>query len=404
MIKAISTLWQQVKCKNINILILVLIVAYLSSILLTNYKEIFIFLAGYNFPGMQEKTATPLYIKGIKDLLIIILASIMFFKTMLRNIKLPVLFWAFLFCYLLSLIYSMVHNSPITILSSLRAYFPLLLLPLCINTVSKTYQYYIYLTLRVLFYIGLFLQLGGLFLASGYYGLYFNMFSSRNPGLYLIPSSMASFSMVYLYYSLFFSKQKKNFFELLGAIPLSIFLTGSGTGFLSYFFYIVSSYLPYAILACVILFFPFIFVIIYFMLPAISGRDDIWDSLWGRFPILERAIDNNAIFFSKNVAFGTNNAALLSQNFTHLKNAVGATVNDSTWIAIMNSAGIAGAIFFTLFYFQAVFTKRSQKTWIFFLCSFPFMSTILIFELHPIGFLMTWNLAELIKEADEEKR
>ena len=133
---------------------------------------------------------------------------------------------------LLSIFFSLFYFSIDAIFSGFRWLLPLILYFTLGNFTNSFYSKLSSL-LKFTLILGVMIQFYEFFNMTGIYGLSLNGFSIRNPGYYLIPSSMAAFSLSSLYF--IYINEKKTFqkFFYILITTISVVLTASGSGLFS---------------------------------------------------------------------------------------------------------------------------------------------------------------------------
>lgn len=161
------------------------------------------------------------------------------------------------------------------------------------------------------------MQIIQLFFSYGYFGQNAGGLSSRNPGIFYIPSTAAAFAIIVLFFSQYYMKEKlqKKIFYL---IPISIFLTASGTGIGIYvifmlIYYLRNSFLPYL---------PIILIsmatMLFFLLDSLTGRSGlVEESLGIRFEHFQKAVIGGH-YLSQDFGYGTATAELIMNKFIDL--------------------------------------------------------------------------------------
>jgi hypothetical protein len=350
----------------------------------------------------QTSNLTPAYIKILKDLLIVVIFFLSFISYCKRK-KIPRLNYIY-FIFIIILIsifltYCDVGMTP-AILAGIRWAFPLIFFFAVYHVVDEKFQKRISSILIVLFFCALFLQILEMFFMSHWYGVTSYGLSKRNPGFFLIPSTMALFSSITLYYTVYYCSNK--FLRILLIyllVPLSIFLTGSGTGILILlaislaFFYqkikkkffallLITNSIPLAI----------------FFLPIISGRSDIFWSLQMRLKVFFSILGFDNFFISNSFGYGTNSAVILSHSLNLGKKAF---VADSLFTSLVANIGVVGLLIFLVFLFR-LYKPSLRHNQFFIIFLFSMVSSI-SFEVFPLNYLIMINLVYFMKFESKRK-
>jgi hypothetical protein len=142
-----------------------------------------------------------------------------------------------------------------------------------------------YLNINVLKRIGVILffvfivhfgfQILQLFFAGGWFGLNSFGLSARNPGIFFIPSTASFFSIIVLFFSMFYIENVKFKKIIFTLIPISVLLTASGTGVAVY----IVCFGLYILDKKMYVFLPilsiFSFIFFFFFVDLITGRSGL---------------------------------------------------------------------------------------------------------------------------------
>lgn len=339
---------------------------------------------------------TPIYIKLIKDVFLLMIICLGTFKVLLcRRVLAEPSFWLFVFSVQLSLCLSIFNQDFLLTLAGVRYLLPFAVLFSVYGIIDNEFQQKLAKLLIILLVVGLIMQAHQLFCLGDHYGLNFLGLSRRNPGFYLIPSSMAMFSLMTMYYVYHYYPDgvlRNLFVYILG--PLSVLLTGSGTGIVSLGLFVLT--IAYfrtrpkwiMFLVCIS-----IMLLILLFLPKLTGRHDIYVSLSMRLQKLSNALRHDCQLLSNHFGYGTNTACLL---MLHLgKGASKIFIADSTPISMIVSFGFLPLMFLVLFVARTV---GKHMIHIHFIAIFgSFMLTTIIFELFPANLLFSVNMAYFLK-------
>lgn len=250
--------------------------------------------------------------------------------------------------------------------------------------------------LQLLLGIAIALQLYQLLFMAGYYGQTQSGFSVRNPGFYLFPSTMAAFAMATLYFTTRFEASRKRRVLVHFATILSVGLTASGTGVVSLALFTMSLLGKREHVALRVIAATGIGISAVLLLPALTNRDDIMESLATRIGILLEQMDISTVVFSKSFGAGTNVLVALVGLQPDRLDKVPAIIADS-----MISASIlnAGFLFLVVVAYE-IFVRPSraqQGPNLLYLCTFlPFYITTGLFESFPVNILMFLALSTIL--------
>ena len=259
-----------------------------------------------------------IYLKGLKDvffILIIFSSALIIMQTLKINRGVSIFLAVILFFIILPAYYY--HDNILVFLSGIRWLMPFILAAFLINQIDKKLLYKIATILFYLFIIHLIMQIIQLFFSYGYFGLNTSGLSSRNPGIFYIPSTAAAFAIIVLFFCQYYMNEKlqKKIFYL---IPISIFLTASGTGIGIYvifmlIYYLRNGFLPYL---------PIILVsmatALFLLLDLLTGRSGlVEESLGIRFEHFQKVLIG-AHYLPQDFGYGTATAELIVNKFNNL--------------------------------------------------------------------------------------
>jgi len=349
----------------------------------------------------QSVALTPVYIKALKDIVFIAIIMIGIAEVSVRRrIFLNSSYAAFIVTVVCSIFLSLYFKNFLTILAGFRWILPVLIIPFIYRSVATNLQNRIAKWMITLFILGLLLQIAQLFLIKGWYGLNSFGLSKRNPGFYLIPSSMACFSALTAYYACFYctiSSLRRSIVFVL--VPVSILLTASATGFIA--LALLWGYLLYCkfkqklVLAITITVF---FIGLLAMMPILTDREDIYVSLLDRSDILSEVVSLKNIFVSPDFGDATNTAMLLR---TVMENGEKTSfIVDSTATSLIYNTGMLSFVFFAGFLYYSLRNAANKANISFFLVISPFVVTSILFELFPANLLLMVNIAFFYKQGN----
>ncbi|MHC4153367.1 MAG: hypothetical protein ACYST6_00355 [Planctomycetota bacterium] len=380
---------------SVNGLCKFLILAALALTPLFNVFEVLALMKGTL--TSQSRVLTPIYIKLVKDLVLLMIICLGGSSALLgRRVLSEKSFWLFVFSVLLSFCLSVFNQEYWLTLAGVRHLLPFAVLFSVYGITNDEFQGKLAKLLAILFVVGLTIQLFQLFCAVSWYEPNLWGLSRRNPGFYLIPSSMAMFSLITMYYLYHYypSGVFRNLcVYMLG--PLSVLLTASGTGIVSLgLFMFTIAYFRTRPKSIVILVCISLLLLILVFLPNLTGRDDVYVSLSMRLAKLSDVWTQNRQLLSTHFGYGTNAAVLLKNTYD-----IGPPplITDSTFTAIIVSYGCLPLVFFILFIAEAVGFRVRMIQANFIVIFVTFMLTTQIFELFPANLLFSVNLAYFLK-------
>ena len=332
---------------------------------------------------------TPVHIKLLKDVAIVGICLIGVLNCLIcRRIYWNVYLLFFFASVLISLLLSIPAKNVWVLLAGVRNLLPIFLIIFAYRFVDFSLQERIAKILIALFIIGISLQIFQLLLPIKIYGLTDFGLSRRNPGFYLIPTSMALFTFTMMYYVYCFLNPTV-FRSLLVFVlgPISALLTGSGTAYfclITFFVCLAVFSRQRKLLAPIFLICGIIGLI---FLPQLTSRMDIYVSLTERVAKFGSVLNEN-ILFSEHFGDGTTSACLLAIQ----DNAEVGTLffADSAFTSTVSSYGLLSLIFLLLAILYGV--KMSKNLLVFSSVFVTFMFTTTLLELFPANMLLSLNL------------
>jgi hypothetical protein len=366
-----------------------------------NIYEVIGLFDGSLGPGSQSIALTPLYLKCLKDFGIALLLSLGCIQMQKdRSAHAPAAFFFLLGMFLVSSLLTVFNQGITTFFVGLRWFLPVLLFYVFYNIRGIDYsQKKLVGPITAVFVVGLVIQIAQLFLSAGYFGLNSLGLSTRNPGFFLIPSTMASYTCFFTYYVwTFLPRSWMKGICIFILAPLSIFLTGSGSGILAFFaFLCVTGYFraPRWLRRGFLFIAPLGGIALGILLPFVTQRIGIYDSLLERFYIVGRNIGWDNLLFSANSARGTNSANILN-NFLGHSVIEDSFTADSTFTSIAANSGMLAAIAFFILVYSRL--KPNSEIWLTFISlTSPFLFSTISFEVYPYNILFFLNLAYLCR-------
>lgn len=342
----------------------------------------------------QTIVLTPIYIKALKDIIYILLLALGLVG-ILKNLRVygNTYFWLFMALVTMSFLCSVSSNDLLVLVAGLRWILPVLTIVALYKYVDLQMQKRIAVAMICVFVFGFVLQVIQLFFNVPWFGINKFGLNARNPGFYLMPSSMAMFSLLTWYYTYHFCSNehvRKCIVYLL--CPLSVMLTGSATGLivLAICFTLVaySRIKQKAIIFLASMFFLSLFAL---YLPGVTSREEIYTvSLQARIDRYSSVIGLNSAIISTNFGSATNTVILIGSWMGNSDDLAG-FIADSTIISIIHNTGLLSLIIFALFVLSSL--RKTMMDYHFAIIYSLFMLTIIVFELFPANLLFMVNIA-----------
>ena len=366
-----------------NSLIKITIIIGLLITPLLNIGEVYALLIG-TLKG-QTILHTPIYIKSMKDILMIFLILLFavkfFFKKI--NISFVILVLLFILIVIINITSSvLIYGNDNFIIYGLRWIYPLLIFVLGIKLFNEIFLGKSFEKAFILvFLVNFSLQIYQFFRGISWFGV-IGGYSARNPGMFLIPNSGSFFSIIVLYWFMYHSQLNsfvKNFMVFLAVI--SIVLTLSGTGIPVLAFLVILYLSPRKAVALL----PIFILILPFMLKFISTiRGDEFVEVSGgtRLEIFLETFGKTNIF-AENFGYFTNVSVLLGG---------GDAIMDSTYASVLGNLGILGlmvviGILFYLIFMSYLKLDKVKLSFLIIIASFS--ATTIIFEAYPMNLLLS---------------
>lgn len=345
----------------------------------------------------QTNVLSSTYVKGIKDVLFIILlcigsAAFIFRKKM----SMPIIFY-FLLTFnlvLFSVVFS-VENSYLLTASGLRWAIPLLLPFFLYPVVDSEVIYKMSRALLVVFALHFILQLLQLFFLKDWYGNTFFGLSARNPGVFLIPNTAAFFTITVFFVNVFLIETSKRLGKLLILTTLlSVLLTASGTGFVVWILLYIIFHLNKGLYLLVPLVLSFTVPIIFYFMTFVFSRGEkyITKSGGGRLEVFLDELNSTGLISSK-FGYGTNTAVLLGEG----------RIMDSTLASVTSNLGlVALMIFLSIIFLVGVHSIiiKSKNLLGFILILVLFSATTIITEAYPMNLILATLVAYFVKTGE----
>lgn len=351
--------------------------------------------------GWKTDIITPLYLSLLDDFLILVIFSILVSKFVIDlssrdNLKKIMKFNMLKYCYFLLLLFifislfvSSFFSPALIILSGLRSVLFIFLIGLFLILNQHNFlniQKRIVYILIIFIYINLSFQFLQIFAFVDYYGPTPLGLSQRTIGFLREPNALSLLN-IFSFYFLFFYMKDSIHRKLLVFIfiPTSILLSGSITPMLGLFL-VSLLYIFRFNLKLLFMVFPITFLLFYLIIPEITTRPGLINSLVVRLDIIINSLTIHNIFFSTNFGYGTNTASILTNS---------AFIPESTIASLLVNIGLFGTLVFYIFLFRLGFD--SKKALIFVLLMVTASCTNIIFESSPVNILFAFELAYLLK-------
>jgi hypothetical protein len=346
----------------------------------------------------QIVASTPILIKAVKDIafVAIILCGVIVAwrsRKLYGNVALHLL----LFTCLSAFVASLYIVPPLILLTGIRSILPLLAIAFIWRSVDFDLQRQIAFVLGGLLVIAFALQLYEFFFFPGIWGQIFGGFNKRNPGFFLIPSTMGSFACIVAYYAYCYLPKSVFRTAVVTVIsPLSIFLTASGTALITIvlfaatiFFFRVRERLPLVVVGLAVICVGIVF------LPTILSRPDIYTSLFIRIGLLADNIGASSLIASNTFGFATNASVSLIGTFdiTNLGTSRTAMIADSTLTSFMINFGILASFFYILLFVSVRSWSIEYAAFLSIMVTFSL--TVIVVESFPLSLLLAVNLIYL---------
>jgi hypothetical protein len=240
------------------------------------------------------------------------------------------------------------------------------------------------------------------------------IFPARMTGTFVLPNSLGVFSVIALAFYHAFSKSRKYLGWLIVSAVVLVLVSGSATGILSILIFLsilsVSQYRGRyrSVIAGLLI---GSISIVFFFLPALVGRDDLFDSIFsekGRIGTLQNVISSNNVaenIFGKGLGYGTNIMLnVFERDSGDNLQAHGQFVyeSDSTITQLLSQVGVIGMVLFYAILFVAMI--RDRRASIFYIMIMITSSVMVIPELFPVNFLLGIALAHSFSLSREPDR
>lgn len=342
------------------------------------------------------------YIKGLKDifsLLIIFMSlSLIVKQKKINKVSLFLFFLLILLCILPSLL---LNNNTIIFFSGMRWIMPFILAIFLIGLINKKILKTISKILFYLFILHFTFQIMQLFFTQGWFGINSLGLPARNPGLFFIPNTAGFFTILVLFFSKFYMKNSKEK-KIRYLIPLSLFLTASGTGLALYIIFMVLYFIKKNYLPLVPLLLVFLAIFLVFTLDTISGRNGLLEDSFVPRLIMFYNVFVDATYFPDTFGYGTSTGYLIAN---HYGLNFDMAVTDSWYATIIVNLGLVNSYIILILmigmFIYAVMSKSKEKL-LFFIIYSLFSATTIFTEVYPVNLLFAVLLAHYIQPKEEK--
>ena len=346
----------------------------------------------------QSEIITPIYIKIIKDITFVVILFTAIMHMFITKNKIHSAYMVGIVYVMFICVYPIFYTENIVIyMSGIRWIMPMLLIIFLIPYISREFLQSLTNLLFYVFMVHFCLQIIELF-SVAHFNTYSNGLSRRNPGMFLIPNSGALFTLFVLFFHLFYSSIKKRYTIILLSF-ISIFLTQSGMGIITYFVIMLIFLLSCTFFKLL----PFLAIILFLLYPAIFGlfvnrygtNDYVGQSFCTRIDIF---IDKflNANLLDNDLGLGTNTAVLILKDSLYK-----VSIMDSMYASLVTNLGILNfiVILFTLLTLTfTAFVNKKKERLIFYILILLSSSTTIIFEVYPVNLLISIMFAYYINQ------
>ena len=386
--------------KNDNIYLKIIHLSMLFAILVSpvmNAGELVYLIL--NWPIIdQSEIITPIYIKIIKDITFVVILFTAIMHMFITKNKIHSAYMVGIVYVMFICVYPIFYTENIVIyMSGIRWIMPMLLIIFLIPYISREFLQSLTNLLFYVFMVHFCLQIIELFSVTHFH-TYLNGLSRRNPGMFLIPNSGALFTLFVLFFHLFYSSIKKRY-TIISLSFISIFLTQSGMGIITYFVIMLIFLLSCTFFKLL----PFLAIILFLLYPAIFGlfvnryatNDYVGQSFGTRIDIF---IDKflNANLLDNDLGLGTNTAVLILKDSLYK-----VSIMDSMYASLVTNLGILNfiVILFTLLTLTfTAFVNKKKERLIFYILILLSSSTTIIFEVYPVNLLISIMFAYYINQ------
>jgi hypothetical protein len=356
----------------------------------------------------QSVVATPVVIKLIKDFFVIIVFITFFIKTIYlssMSARALVLLFLIFLATVPSVIWSL-NNDFLNLISGARWLIPFFLLVILVSSSDLDFLISrISKVLPMLLMVNLILQIYQLFYSGSWFGSLMGVYSLRNPGFFLIPSTSAFFTIMSFLYLYFLSDFNKRLLYLLATT--SVLLTFSVSAIfvllsiIVYLFFknrinLAKDATSLVLMILIVLLLPSIIAILPYL-----GRGEQFLEISGgtRFSIFLESIQG-AHIISSNFGYGTNSAVLLSKVFSNTSSLI----TDSAYTSLIINLGFWGFGFYLCLASYTFLLALKENSSIYLIVVYVMFSYSFVanwMESFPFNYLIVILLAKLIRRRKE---
>lgn len=332
-----------------------------------------------------------IFLKFTKDLLFIFLFILGFLAIFHRKrLYFDRLYYCILILFCLSIAFSFVFSHSVKqFVSGVRWFEPILLIPFIRKTVDLKFQERMGKILLILFWINFGVQIiEFFFIKSFYFGMNSLGLSTRNPGLFIIPSTAAFFIISVAFYVFNFMKFGQRGKMAYSFIFLSaILLTASGTGIVVFILLLFCElYVKVKEKGTIFLLAIGGGLLGFIILPVVTSRSDIYMSIVIRAGLLFNSLSLKDLVISPGFGLASNSAVQL--RVAH------AFIADSLYTSLISNIGFIALIFFLVYLFRSRKVGITNKKFLeFILINLLFGISTIVFEAYPMNLLFALNLA-----------
>jgi hypothetical protein len=342
------------------------------------------------FGGLVNNSTalTPPWIKVGKDIVFISVILLCFFLNLKRMVINYITLFSALLAAMMIFIPAIFTDHILLYFSGIRWLLPFIAALLLIGHVDEILLLKVGKVLFYLFILHLFFQCIQLFFSDGWFGLYESGLSKRNPGLFFIPSTAAIYSILVLFFSKFYMDfTKKKIISIL--MPISIFLTASGTGIALYIIFLIvfrlkDKFIPLSPLVLLLLA-GFLFV----SLDTLSGRAGLLEDSFGARLIMFKDVFADADYLATNFGSGTSTGYLIENRYGY---DFDMAVTDSFYASAIANLGLLNVFIFLLFLIMAFYVaifKKNKEILLFLLIYSLISMTVVFTEAFPVNLLFS---------------
>lgn len=354
------------------------LLAFVLLIPANNSFEVLAMMKGELEYGAWSDPITPLYIKLIKDLFLILVVFLGFFKVVVDERMRRLLFFGNFFLSINLFMVFLIFISALSlaffplelIVVGVRAYWTLLLVYVgaCFFNFNEKIVVNVFLSV---FVVHLLMQVFQFSMGSGYAVFAEN----RNPGIFIVPTTAGAFSILAYYFAGLAGRPLFKFLALLSMILSAS--TIAALVFFSYFlfklFYSFRRYYELYLVFLVIAVGAFFFI--FSNLDFVSGRGDgAYQSLYTRLGYITTVLgDFQDLAFGRGMGIATSQAVMAEME--------GAVVADNTFTGMMLNLGWVALVPLLIFVLSSFFVFE-DKILFFLLIGFSMVANM--FEMSPV--------------------